>query len=395
MSRITLVRGARQLVTVAGAPVPRRGSQMNNVTVISDGALLIVDGRIEQVGPTRRVERLSRAHDAEVIDATGHVIIPGFVDCHTRLLCGPLRWTDESFQEAREATCRIVRSYSAQRLELEGRRRIRQFVRTGTTTLEGACGYGLDDSTELKALRVLRSLDNRPVGVAASYFGGAFCPKEFEHSPGQYLEWISRELLPEIASRGLTRSLQISDEFPAPALEALAHRATALGFAVHLHTATGSGAHLPLASWRGLEAASDVSRLARAPMLVLTPGVNFRRGDGRYAPARQLVDAGAALALATGYDHLTCPTSSIPMILSIACTQMRLTPAEALTAVTINAAAALGLAAEIGSLEVGKRADLLIMNCGDYRDIPICFGMNLIGSVMRAGEQIYPMVEAL
>lgn len=392
MSSITLLRGARQLVTLAGSSTPRRGAAMNEIAVIPDGALLIVDGKISQVGPSRRVEHLALARQAEEIDATGHVVIPGFVDCYTRLLCGPLRWSAEPASSGVLETCRTVRSYSTQRLELEGRKRLRQFVRTGTTTLEASCGYGLDEATELKALRVLNTLDNRPLAVVPSYFGASHTAPEFQDSPEGYLQLIRNEILPLIAGRNLSRSLQVSSEFPADAVDAMVAEAVRNGFSVHVHTR--SRVDFPgAATLRGLDRLTDIAEAARSKLLVLTPGINFRNGDSQYAPARQLIDAGAAVALASGFDNQSCPSSSIPIILSIACTQMGLTPAEALTAVTVNAAAALNISARAGSLEAGKQADLLILSCGDYRDIPICFGMNLISAVIRGGEQIYPMME--
>jgi len=391
MSRITLLRGARQLVTLSGSSTPRRGAAMNEISVIPDGALLIVDGKITQVGPSRRVERLAEARQAEEIDATGHVVIPGFVDCYTRLLCGPLRWSAEPAPAGILETCRTVRSYSAQRMELEGRKRLRQFVRTGTTTLEASCGYGLEESTELKALRVLNALDNRPLAVVPSYFAGSCPGPEFPGNPEAYLDLVRNEILPLVAARHLARSLQISADFPAASLNGLLAEARRLSLEVHIHT--DSRVDFPhAATLRGLHHVADIAAAAGARLLVLTPGVNFRKGDSSYAPARRLIDAGAAVALASAFDNLTCPSSSIPLVLSIACTQMGLTPAEALAAVTINAAAAINRAAQCGSLETGKFANLLILSCGDYRDIPICFGMNLIAAVIRHGEQIYPMV---
>lgn len=391
MSRITLLRGARQLVTLGGPTAPRRGAAMNDISVIPDGALLIVDGKISQVGPSRRVERLAEARDAEEIDATGHVVVPGFVDCYTRLLCGPLRWSSELAAATVLETCRTVRSYSAQRLELEGRKRLRQFVRTGTTTLEASCGYGLDESTELKALRVLHSLDNRPLSLVSSYFAGSCPGPEFPDNPEAYLDLVRTEILPLVASRHLSRSLQVSSDFPRAALDLLIAEARRLRLDVHIHT--DSRVDFPdAATLRGLRHVTDIDAAAQARLLVLSPGVDFRQGGAAYAPARQLIDAGAAVALASAFDNLTCPSSSIPFVLSVACTQMGLTPAEALTAVTLNAAAAINRADQCGSLSSGKFADLLILSCGDYRDLPISFGMNLIAAVIRRGEQIYPMI---
>lgn len=364
---------------------------MSEVTVIPDGAVLIVDGVIEQVGPSRRVERLAMSHDAEVIDVTGHVLMPGFVDCFARLLCGPLRDYDES-TEPHLAAQKAVRSYSAQRLELEGRKRLRQFVRNGTTTLEASCGYGMDDSTELKALRVIRSLAERPLGVEPAYYVSG-CPPEYEGRDAEYLAFVAAEVLPLVASRHLARAVVVSDAFASEPLDRFVHEVLGKGFQLRLQGSANVQRAERALSIRGLGSDVDPRAAARARVAVLTPGVNFRYSTRSYPPGRSLIDAGGAVALATAFDHVDCPTCSLPMILSLACTQMGMSAAEALTAVTVNAAAAMGLEAEVGSIETGKRADLLIMGCGDYRDIPYSFGMNLVTTVIRRGRQIYPMVE--
>lgn len=364
---------------------------MSEVTVIPDGAVLIVDGVIEQVGPSRRVERLTMSHDAEVIDVTGHVLMPGFVDCFARLLCGPLRDYDES-AEPHLAAQKAVRSYSAQRFELEGRKRLRQFVRNGTTTLEASCGYGMDDGTELKALRVLRSLDDRPLGLEPAYYVSG-CPPEYAGRDAEYLAFVAAEVLPLVSSRNLARAVVVADEFAPEPLQAFLEEVTGKGFQLHLQGNSNLGWAPRALSVRGLSPEVDIDMAAQARVAVLTPGVNFRYSKGDYPPGRKLIDAGAAVALATAFDNVDCPTCSLPMILSLACTQMGMSAAEALTAATINAAAAIGLQDEVGTIEAGKRADLLIMGCGDYRDIPYSFGMNLVTTVIRSGQQIYPMVE--
>jgi imidazolonepropionase len=392
MSQVTLVRGARQLVTLAGPAGPRRGAAMNEVAVIPDGALLIVDGRINQVGPTRRVERVAEARDAELIDVTGHVVIPAFVDCYTRLLCGPPR-SHNPEEDSVTAAVQAVRSHSAQRMELEGRKRLRQFVRCGTTALLAGCGYGLDESTELKALRVLKTLDDRPVSVIPSFFGAARCPVEFDGRPAAYLDWVTAEVLPLIAQRKLCQFVEVSDGFPRESVERFVQAAREHRFHVQIAAEGGVGFRPDSSVTVRVHGAADPAVAAAAMVTILLPGRDFQCGAREFGPARAMLQANAALALATGYDHLESATTSLPMILSLACTQMGLTPAEALTAVTVNAAAALGLSDELGNLEAGKRADFLIMGCADYRDIPLYFGMNLVAGVFHHGQQIYPMVD--
>lgn len=301
MSQITLLRGARQLVTLSGPAVPRRGRAMSEVTVIPDGAVLIVDGVIEQVGPSRRVERLTMSHDAEVIDVTGHVLMPGFVDCFARLLCGPLRDYDES-AEPHLAAQKAVRSYSAQRFELEGRKRLRQFVRNGTTTLEASCGYGMDDGTELKALRVLRSLDDRPLGLEPAYYVSG-CPPEYAGRDAEYLAFVAAEVLPLVSGRNLARAVVVADEFAPEPLQAFLEEVTGKGYPITPARQLQSGLGAASVHVR-LSPEVDIDMAAQARVAVLTPGVNFRYSKGDYPPGRKLIDAGAAVALATAFDNV-------------------------------------------------------------------------------------------
>ncbi|MEP7366139.1 MAG: amidohydrolase family protein [Acidobacteriota bacterium] len=411
--RVLLVRGARQLVTMRGSGGARRGAEMRALGIIPDGALLIVDGVIQEVGPSRRVEMLAAARDAEEIDASGKAVMPGFVDCQTHLLAPPAALDDFETRCLKgrfpdptgnlipnsEGT-RVMRGYSAQRLEMEGKRQLRNVWRHGTTTLGSTSGAGLDEASELRALRVLDGLNERPLHIVRSFGGALGVSPEFAGRSGEYLAWLRAEMLPEVARRRLAHRVDVAIGDGAFELEGAAEyigAALALGFVtgVRLRSAV---------DWVPEEAmsVSGVGYLQRCAermagsgtVAVLTPGVRFYRGGDALEPARELIDGGAAVALSTGFNPHESPTPSMPMAMSLACAQLRMTPAEALVAATINGAHALGVGSQAGSLEIGKWGDLLVLNASDYREIPLQFGVNLLMMALRRGQMIYPRLEA-
>ena len=405
------------MLTLVGAGGPRRGTAMRELGMIQDGAVLIVDGKISHVGPARRVERLAEAREAFEIDASGKVVMPGFVDCNTQLLGGPARMDEYESQikgyaaDAREMALddvRLVRGYSKQRMELEARKQVRQIVRHGTTTLDAKSGCGLDEATELKALRVLEGLDERPLRISRSYFGAAATPRELEGNPEEYVDWLVEKMLPTVKARRLSQFVDVAcgteGGFTAAQSRRLLATARALGFAIRVQTgacaaaagAVGVALDLQATSIDGLTAASEpeiAALSAGKTIATLLPGRTFQAGQDRQPPARALIDAGVAVALGTGFDGSASPSCSVPMMMSLACSQMRMTPAEAVTAATHNAACVLGAGGRFGSLEWGKEADLILLQTGDYRELSFRFGMNLVAMVIRQGEQIFPRLE--
>jgi imidazolonepropionase len=399
MSRTVLIRGARQLLTLHAPREPRRGPALKELGIIRDGALLMEDGRIVEVGPSRRVENLAQSRKAHEIDATGRVVMPGFVDCHTHLVCG-VPWLNES-----EASVggeyptgtfglriRPVQYSSTRRLEARARQVVDGMIRHGTTSLEAQSGFGVDATGELKILRVLAKLHKAPLDVVPTFLNPRAIP----------LSWICSDLMPRIHRRGLARFAAFScDEhvFNMEQANRYLEAARGLGFRLKIHTGDGRqnlGVGLAVAQ----EAISadhldyvdrnDVELLARSNTIaVLLPGSAFHLGCGRYAPARQLIDAGAAVALATDFNPSTSPTYSMQMIVALACARMHMSPEEAICAATFNAACAIGCEQRVGSLETGKSADLIVLNASDYREIPYHFGVNLVRMTVKRGETVY------
>ena len=415
MSRSILVRGARQLLTMHGPSGPRRGPALADVGLVQDGALLIINGIIEQVGAANRVENLKEARGAEEMDVSGRVVMPGFVDSHTHLVCGPPRLSDyemrlagATYQDVAQSgggipwTMRAVRSTPIRGLELQARKAVRAFVRHGTTTIEAKSGYGLDSAAELKCLRIAKRLSGGPASIVSTYLGAHVTPPEFNGNPGAYIDWICSRMLPEVQRRGLAHFADVYCEPGAFTVEhsrryLSAAKAAGLMTKIHADQFASSGAarlavEVGAVSADHLEHVSDADTLAlasSATIATLLPGSVFHLGLNQYAPARRLIDAGAAVALATDFNPGTSPTVSMPMVIALACTQMRMKPAEALTASTINGAHALRIADRVGSLEWGKDADIVVLDISDYREIPYHFGVNPIAVTMKKGKVVY------
>ena len=380
---------------------------MRDLGIVADGAVLIRDGRIVDAGPSRRLERHPLARKAREVDARGGVVAPGFVDSHTHLLFGRSRLTDyemrlggASYAEIAAAgggilaSVQAVRSLSAARLEQQGRAALQQMTRHGTTTVEVKSGYGLNEAAELKTLRVAAKLR----GAVPTYLGAHVVPPEYGGRAGDYIEWLCEYMLPLVRRRTLARFVDLYCEEGAFTLaQARRYLETGrkLGFGLKIHaeqfTRTGAallGVELGAASVDHLEQAGEeeIRALANSSTVAtLLPGSVFHLGLRRYPPARRLVDEGAAVALASDFNPGTSPTFSMQMVLSLACTEMRLKPAEAIAAATINGAHALGCADQTGSLEPGKSADLALFQVSDYREIPYYFGGNNVYLTIQGG----------
>ncbi len=387
---------------------------MRELAIIEDGALLIRAGVIEQVGPSRRVENLAAARDAVEISADGRIVLPGFVDARTHLVCGP--WLLEEYESSLTggagepasrlaAPVRAVRAASRPRLEMLGRRAAREFIRHGTTTVGAVSGLGLQEKAELKILRATNALDGRPLEAAVSFFGANARPPGEETEPADYLRRLAEAALPKVRRLKLARFVDVrvgEGAFAPDDAAAYLERARALGFAPKVTAGDGGAAPAVETALRtGAVSVDEIARLdgesarrlASGPVAVLAPGIRFHLRQRPYPPARELIDAGAAVALATGFSSHACPTCSMPAIVALACAEMGMHPAEAVAAATVNGAWAIGRGGRIGTLETGKQADLIMLNAADYREIPYHFGMNLVAMVMKAGSVIYPRME--
>jgi imidazolonepropionase len=381
-----------------GSKVPRRGAELKELNLISDGSLLIKDGVIEEVGPTRRVENLASARGAVEISAIGRVVMPGFVDSHTHLMFPPPGTSDEKMETA----TRAVNVTTGQRLQLRTQAYLEAMARHGTTTVEAKTGCGPDESAETKLLRVLAALKNDPLYVVPTFLFRVPQPGP-TGDPGvrAAVEWVLTEFLPKIHRRRFAHFADLAwdgdpsrQEFFVRYLDA----ARKLGFPCKIHAddADPSGAiamairhfavtidHLDHAT------PADVAMLAGTGTLAtLLPCTSFCNG-GSAAPARALIDAGVAVALATDFNPQHTQTLSMQTVVALACHRLEMTPAEAISASTINGAYALGRAERVGSLELGKMADLVILNTPDYRDLAQNFGMNLVHMTMKRGQVIY------
>jgi imidazolonepropionase len=416
MSESLLIRHAGQLLTLRGPEGPRRGAALGDLGLVSGGSVLMRGGQIEAAGPPDEVETLAAdARNVEEIDAEGRVVMPGFVDSHTHLLFGHPRLLDyemctqgADYHQIAQAgggilsSVKAVRAAAPEDLEAQARRAIATFARHGTTTVEAKSGYGLDETAELKTLVVLAAVDGQPLDIIPTYLGAHVIPPEHQKKPDLYIDWMCQEMLPRIRRQKLAVFADVycdRDAFSIEQARRYLACARELDFALKIHaeqfTRTGAArlaVELGAASADHLEQAGedDAAILGRSPTIAtLLPGSVFHLGLDRYAPARSLIGSGAAVALATDFNPGTSPTCSMPMILSLACTQMRMSPAEAISAATINGAHAVGRADRIGSLEPGKQADVILLDASDYREIPYFFGVNLVALTVKRGTIVY------
>jgi imidazolonepropionase len=414
LSESTLITGASQVLTLRGGP--RRGNSLSKIGLRKDGAVLVRQGRIVAVGPRAQVERRAEAKNAEKIDVGGRVVLPGFVDSHTHLIHAASRAEEyelkiqgKSYEEIARKGGGILNSVTKLRaatrevLKQRGLAALSEFAAYGTTTVEAKSGYGLDAANELRILQLQRELgQEQPLEIVSTFLGAHVVPAEYRGKPDgaeKYLALLMERLLPEVVVNDLAEYCDVFCDrgaFTVRQSKKLLTKAKEHGLRPRLHAeqlsrtgATQLAVELEAASCDHLEQVndSDIRALARSDTVAtLLPGCDFHLGWKQYAPARKLIEAGAIVGLATDFNPGTSPTMSMPMILSLACSQLRMTPAEAIAAATINGAYALGREKTVGSLEAGKQADLAVYEVEDYREIPYHFGMNLCWMTMKRGE---------
>jgi imidazolonepropionase len=404
-----------QLVTLSGPSRPRIRDEMRELSIIPQGAMLIRDGMLERVGRQAQIEPLVTP-EYETVDAGGRAVLPGFVDAHTHPVFAStrveeyeLRSSGATYEEIASAgggirsTVRTTRAASEGALFEIAQRRMQWFLRTGTTTIEAKSGYGLSLEAEIKLLSVIRGLNAAgPLRLVATFLGAHEIPDEFRGKAEDYADLLIHEMLPSVAREHLAEYCDVFCEptiFEVASARRILSSARALRFAIRVHAdqLTRSGgaelaAEVHAATADHLEQIDDqgIQALVQAAVQpVLLPASVYTLGSRRFAPARAMMDAGLAVVLATDFNPGSSPTPSIPFVLSLASTQMRMTPAEALTAATINAAYSLGRGSEIGSLEAGKRADFVIHDCEDYREIPYFVGLEPALATFVQGRMVY------
>jgi imidazolonepropionase len=416
MSRKTLISPCSQLLTLAGSSLPRCGVEQEELSLIANGAILFEEETIQWVGSAEDSRVREAEHCADRISGEGCVVMPGFVDSHThpvfleaRARDYELRIRGKTYQEIASlgggilSSVDAVRASTLEQLVEVSRPRIARFLEHGTTTLEAKSGYGLDLENEVKILEVIQRLGElTPVELIPTFLGAHEIPREYKSRKADYVHLLINQMIPVVAERWLA---EFCDCFVEPGIfeldqaECILRAAQQRGMKLKLHAdqlsrsgATSLGIRLGAVSIDHLEQISseEIEALARsAAVATLLPGSVFHLGSIRYPPGRALIDAGVPVALATDFNPGTSPTASMQMVLSLACTQMRMTPAEAIVASTINGAHALARADRIGSLEAGKQADLCLMDVVDYRQLPYWFGMNHCRMTFKKGRIVY------
>ena len=412
MTQKLAVLGCSQLVTLEGPARPRTGAEMLQLAIIPDGAMLIQDGSIAKVGPRAEIEPGIES-DCETVDADRRIVTPGFVDAHTHPVFASNRANEfemraggASYAEIAAAgggirsTVRKTRATREDDLLQAAGKHVQWFLRNGTTAIEAKSGYGLSLEDESKLLRVIRRLG--PIRAVPTFLGAHEIPDEYRSRPEAYVDLVAEEMLPRVAAQKLA---EYCDVFCEPGIFGVQDsrrilgkaRSLGLGLRIHADQLSQSGGaevaaelgastadHLEHTGENGIRALK-----AAGVQPVLLPGSVYALGSTRYPAARAMIGAGLAVVLATDFNPGSSPTPSMPMILSLACTHMKMTPSEAITAATINAAYSVGRGAELGSLEAGKKADFVIHDAGDYRELPYFFAVEHAIAVYIEGRAAF------
>jgi imidazolonepropionase len=403
---------ASQLVTLAGPKRPRVGHELSELAIIRDGGMLIHDGKIDIVGPSTEIEK--KVGDAEIIDAHGKVVVPGFVDAHTHLVFAGNRLDDferrargDTYEQIAKAgggiwsTVEKTRAASEADLLAQVQRHAAWLLHCGTTTVESKSGYGLTVEDELKILRVMRRLNQEtPLEIVPTFLGAHAVPRKMHAD--EYVDLVINEMLPRVTSENLAEFCDVFCEhnyFDIEQSRRILSAAKKLGLKLRIHgdQLSNSGGAMLAAELKATTAdhlektdEQGITALKSAGVQpVLLPGSVYALGSTHYPRAREMIEAGLAVVIATDFNPGSSPTPSMPMILSLACIQMKISPEEAISASTINPAYSLGRGDEIGSLESGKVANFSILGCKDYRELAYWFGFSQVHSVYVRAERVF------
>lgn len=417
MTKPIWIKNAAQLATLASdVKGPRSKEAMSVLGLIEDGSLWIENGVIQDVGTTNEIQNryAERIQEAEVVDASNHLVTPGLVDPHTHVVYGGSR--EREFEMRLEgatymdimnagggihATARMTREATEEELMEQTMRRLDSFIAHGVTTVESKSGYGMDLETELKQLRVMKKLkDKHPVELVPTFMGAHAVPKEFKGREDEFVDHLIGDMLPIIAEEKLAEFNDVFCEkgvFTPEQSERILEAGKQYDLIPKIHAdeiepyggaelAAKVGAisaeHLLKASDEGISAMAKSKTIA----CLLPATALYLREDA--AKGRKMVDEGVAVAISTDCNPGSSPTTSMPLVMNLACISMRLTPAESLTAATYNAACAINRQDQIGSLEVGKQADIVLWNVKNYQELQYLFGVNHVQSVWKKGIKI-------
>jgi imidazolonepropionase len=409
-----IIKNASQLVTCSGFNA-KQGRAMSDLHVIDDGAVVIENGVITAVGKTREVLKKFDETGFNTIDATGKAVLPGFIDSHTHFVFGGYRAEEFSWRLRGEnymeimnrgggiaATVKATREASREALIESGRKRLDSMLSFGVTTVEGKSGYGLDEETEIKQLEAMEELDRlHPVDVVRTFLGAHAVPVDFQGREDKFIDYMTDDVMPQIANRNLAEFCDVFCEkgvFSVEQAKRLLIKAKELGFKLKIHAdeisplgGTELAAELGAVSADHLLHASDkgIAELAEGDIVAtLLPGTAFSLKES-YARGRYIIDQNCAVALATDFNPGSCFTESIPLIFVLATLYMGITIEEAITALTINGAAAVDRANWIGSIDVGKTGDVIILEFPSYKYIPYHIGVSCVEKVIKNGNLVF------
>lgn len=417
MKKPIWIKHISQLATLASdINGPRSKEAMSELGLIEDGSLWLEDGKVLAVGTTIELEKqyALKAHEAEIIDATGHLVTPGLVDPHTHVVYGgsrerefEMRLEGATYMEIMNAgggihaTTRMTREATEEELFKQTSRRLDSFLQHGVTTVEGKSGYGMNLETELKQLRMMKRLqETHAIDLVPTFMGAHAVPPEFKGKEDEFVDHIINDMLPVVAEEKLAEFNDVFCEigvYTPEQAERILEAGKKLGLTPKIHAdeiepyggaelAAKVGAisaeHLLKASDEGIKAMAEAGTIA-----CLLPATALYLREGA-AAGRKMVDEGVAVAISTDCNPGSSPTTSMPLVMNLACISMRLTPAEALTAATYNAACAINRQDLVGSLEVGKQADIVLWNVKNYQELQYLFGVNHVKKVWKKGIQV-------
>lgn len=417
MTKPIWIKHAAQLATLTSEiKGPRSKEFMSELGLIEDGSLWIENGLIQAVGTTKEIEEryAEKLHTADVVDASNHLVTPGLVDPHTHVVYGGSR--EREFEMRLEgatymdimnagggihATTRMTREATEEELIQQTAHRLDSFLAHGVTTVEGKSGYGMNLETELKQLRVMKKLQEKhAIDIVPTFMGAHAVPPEFKGKEDEFVDYLIDEMLPVVAKEQLAEFNDVFCEkgvFTPEQSDRILEAGKRFGLTPKIHAdeiapyggaelAAKVGAisaeHLLKASDEGIRAMAKAGTIA----CLLPATALYLREEA--AAGRKMIDAGVAVAISTDCNPGSSPTTSMPLVMNLACILMRLTPAEALTAATYNAACAINRQEEVGSLEVGKQADIVLWNVKNYQELQYLFGVNHVKSVWKKGVQV-------